>query len=194
MTLDDLRDALGRDPTRDDIRKLEIMAEFRGFDVREFLDGDRYRFEKRTGRKPRKMRRGQPRRPYGIRHRVDCPFPDGQRVVTQSGRRRCLSCVMAARHARCLARDRQRCVVCERWFAHTPNRSKTCGKRCRYKLSSASRTARDERSMTCKRGHAKSDKPRRDGYHECLVCKRDRQKERRALACDDPPLTDREVR
>lgn len=180
MTLDDLRDALGREPTRDDIRKLEVMAEFHGFEVREFFESDRYRFERRVGPKPRKVRRGQLRQPYGIRHRVDCPFPDGRRVIAQSGRRRCLSCVMAARHARCLSRERSRCAVCERWFVPTPNRSRTCSKRCRYKLSSATRVTRGERSMTCKRGHAKSNKPRRDGHHECLVCKLDRQRDRRA--------------
>jgi len=56
VTLDDLRDALGRELTRDDIRQLEILAAFEGFDTREFLQGDRYAFIKRSGRRPRKRR------------------------------------------------------------------------------------------------------------------------------------------
>lgn len=185
MKLDDLREALGRDLTRDDIRQIEILAEFHGFDVREFLEGDRYAFIKRTGRKPGpRVRRKRTR--YGIRHRLDC-MTVSLAPRSDNGFDRCLGCVLAARRAHASTRVRPRCEVCSHYFAATANRSRTCSKICRYRLSSSTRRAAGRTTDTCKLGHVKS-KLRSDGYRECAICKAERQRVRRSARRVSPAV------
>lgn len=185
MNLDDLSEALGRELTRADIRQLEVLAEFHGFDMREFLEGDRYAFIERSGRKARR-RVPRKRTRYGLRHRLDC-MTVAIAPRRDNGLDRCLGCALAARRALASTQSRPRCVVCDRYFTATPNRSRTCSKACRYRLSSSTRRAAGRISELCARGHVKTI-VRSDGYRWCAICKGDRQRVKRAAkrTCHSP--------
>jgi len=180
--LDDLRDTLGRELTRDDLRQLEILAAFEGFDVREYLEGDRYSFIDPYAPRCPTWRPRRKRTRYGLRHRADCM------TASLAGRKdngfdRCLGCVMAGRRARAAKLPQRRCPVCHRTFVMTPNGRRTCSEACRYALSSTVRRAAGRSSRLCRRGHIKTRR-RRDGSRECVVCKtignRRRRESRRA--------------
>lgn len=177
VTLEELRELLGRDPTRAEIRRLEVLATFGGFDTGEVLDRTQYRFDLRRGRRPR-SRKKRPRTRYGLRHRPDCL---GARPAPRSdnGGKRCLGCVLAARQARAKVATRQRCDVCSRYVTTTPNRRRTCSEVCRYRLMASTRRMAGKPVETCKRGH-RAMRARADGYQECRTCRADGQRARRA--------------
>jgi len=158
--LDELREMLGRNPTRDEVRRLEVLAEFQGFNVREFLEGDRYTFIRRSGKATRNR--------YGLRHRPDCVGVSLMRRL-DNGLDRCLGCALANARARASQKQHPHCEVCGAPFVQTPKGRKTCSTSCRYRKMAASRLAAELRTPKCYRGHRKTKK-RHDGHLECREC------------------------
>lgn len=127
--------------TFDPLEILELFDSFDQVDNFKRLGG----YQMLRASRPSDYRKSRPRRirkPYGIRHRSDCPAKDGSLIRKHAGkRRRCLGCVRAARAARSRRWMFRRCAVCDRPFAPPINQPKTCSKVCRYQLMAATKSA-----------------------------------------------------